>query len=703
MSARPRTGGENRRPPKRFLRSLILATVAVFTLMPLSGSALFSARAASAPAQTFGAAALSQLQAQCAAQGYAALAFQGPTCDVQNHWFTKLRNGTSIEVAPPDSSGLSQQAAAMSAADTAAGTSAVAGATTTACASSSHQRVELVYAHFAGSPDNIASWALDIEQQFLAVDQNVMDYDARSFFAEDAHLYVECNNSGGLVVHDLALSTPIGSASFSTIVSDAQSAGYCVKSGGGGSCNGAGPAHYWIWTDGNPTSGYAGQSSVIGDDSAGASNAINSSDGYSINYGYSNAAGGSGIFAHENGHAMGAVQLSAPDSTGAWHCTDGLDVMCYNDGGPSAGAYTGSDCGSVANGTHFFDCHFNDYFNPAPPAGSYLATHWDIGASYNAWLASAPLQTTATTPGAQLVFWRSAGGDLIEAWYANNLWNPAVDLSTTLGLPPLASAPSATVTPDNSTQLVFFTATNGHIMEIWYAGGRWNGPADLTAAGFGGPPSATPPSVVVLPDGSQQLVFWTASNGHMFEAWWAAGRWNGPIDLSDTFGGPASTSAPDASVAPDGSQQLVFWRGGNAHVYEAWWANARWNGPVDLTALTGGPGTDSPVSVLFTPDESQQLAYWEAGGHMYEAWWANAHWNGPIDITAQLGGAGPVSAPSVAVLPDDSQQLVFWQVGNGDLVEAWWAGARWNGPADLMYSIYAAPTMGSSPSIALAP
>ena len=612
-------------------------------------------------------------------------------CEVQNHWFTKLDNGRKVEVAPADSGGLAHAAAAAAPAIPTA-----VGATTTMCAPASHQHVVLIYAHFSGQGDDFSGHAQDIANQFITVDQAYYDFDARSWFGYDAHMYVECTPSGGLLVHDLALSTPIGSANFSTIVSDAQSAGYC-QANQGGSCDGQAPAHYWIWTDGNPTSGYAGQSSVIGDDSAGSSNAINTSDGYSINFGYMLSNGGAGIFAHENGHAMGAVQLSAPHSTGAWHCTDGLDVMCYNDGGSAGAQYSTSHCGDAANGGAIFDCGFDDYFNPWPQPGNYLATHWNIGAGYDAWLALQPIQVSETKSGSQLVFWRAGNGDLTEAWYSLGSWSAPLDLSTLMHIGPIASAPSATVTPDGSQQLVFWQSPVGDIMEAWYTNGHWYGPADLTA-GFGAPPAASAPSAVVTSDGSQQLLFWRVSNGHTFEEWFTNGEWHGPIDLSAAVGGPPAVSAPDVTVGPDGSQQLVFWQAGNNHIYEVWWAEARWNGPIDLTAVTGGPGSDTPPTVLFTSDGAQQLAFWVAGNHVLEAWWATAQWNGPIDVSDEVGGASAGSALSAAVTPSSTQQLVFWSGGRTGLWEAWWAQSRWNGPANLFTT-----PLGSSPSVILAP
>src|SRR5207302_2182248 len=157
-------------------------------------------------------------------------------------------------------------------------------------------------------------------------------------------------------------------------------------------------AHYWIWTDGNPLAnlGYAGQSTVIEDDAPGIGNVINSAAAYSINYGYRDGAGGARIFTHENGHAMGAVQLSAPDSTGAWHCTDGQDVMCYPDGGPRGSSYSSAVCPNATNGTSLFDCNFNDYWNPAPAPDSYLATHWNLASPDNQWISLQPAASSTS-------------------------------------------------------------------------------------------------------------------------------------------------------------------------------------------------------------------------------------------------------------------------------------------------------------------
>ncbi len=81
--------------------------------------------------------------------------------------------------------------------------------------------------------------------------------------------------------------------------------------------------------------------------------------------------------AHELSHGLGAVQNSAPDSTGNWHCTNNYDVMCRKDGGPR------NDMKLICPEIRYqslLDCNGNNYFTPNPKTGSYLATHFNIAA-----------------------------------------------------------------------------------------------------------------------------------------------------------------------------------------------------------------------------------------------------------------------------------------------------------------------------------
>ncbi len=90
-------------------------------------------------------------------------------------------------------------------------------------------------------------------------------------------------------------------------------------------------------------------------------------------------------FLHEMTHNLGAVQWGAPHSTeprgqqspSYGHCWQGADVMCYLEDAGAAHAMV-QDCASLPGAIpQSYDCGRDDYFNPAPPAGSYLATHWN--------------------------------------------------------------------------------------------------------------------------------------------------------------------------------------------------------------------------------------------------------------------------------------------------------------------------------------
>lgn len=77
---------------------------------------------------------------------------------------------------------------------------------------------------------------------------------------------------------------------------------------------------------------------------------------------------------HELGHTLGAVQRSAPRSTGGGHCHDEKDVMCYNDGTADSGKLS-NVC--TSNTKHWMmDCNFNDYYDRGATSG-YIANYWN--------------------------------------------------------------------------------------------------------------------------------------------------------------------------------------------------------------------------------------------------------------------------------------------------------------------------------------
>ncbi|MPZ72509.1 MAG: hypothetical protein GEU74_04655 [Nitriliruptorales bacterium] len=78
--------------------------------------------------------------------------------------------------------------------------------------------------------------------------------------------------------------------------------------------------------------------------------------------------------AHEILHTLGAVQKSAPNTSGAGHCTDEVDVMCYQDTKTTVMRQVCNRAGQV-------DCNNDDYFHPNPKANSYLDRQWNVARS----------------------------------------------------------------------------------------------------------------------------------------------------------------------------------------------------------------------------------------------------------------------------------------------------------------------------------
>lgn len=168
------------------------------------------------------------------------------------------------------------------------------------------------------------------------------------------------------VIPRVYLDTPLAETTFATVVSELRSLGHNLPY-----------QKYWIWFDDSSPCSCAGMGTLIPDDRGSVANLNNglfTEPTYAIVWGHRSAR----TMLHEISHNMGAVQASAPHSTGAGHCTDGLDTMCYRDDGPNGGQYTTAACSSEV-----YDCGNDDYCNSRPAVGTYLATHWNVCSSNN--------------------------------------------------------------------------------------------------------------------------------------------------------------------------------------------------------------------------------------------------------------------------------------------------------------------------------
>ena len=149
---------------------------------------------------------------------------------------------------------------------------------------------------------------------------------------------------------------------------------------------------YIVWYDGEATGCSTGKcrgqsSGPDADDKLSIDNANNKGPDYALLYKIEDPKLAPFIMLHEYSHTMGAVQKSAPNSVDNEHCNDeppleqmGTDVMCKSD---SAGTQFKDSCSGYQIR---FDCNNDDYFNPKPEPGSYLATHWNLGSDLNRYI-----------------------------------------------------------------------------------------------------------------------------------------------------------------------------------------------------------------------------------------------------------------------------------------------------------------------------
>ncbi len=233
----------------------------------------------------------------------------------------------------------------------------------------SGNRVQAVYAHAADVADRYPDLAPLIVQWAAATDAVFADSAAKTGGLR--HVRWVTDPSCALVVQRVTLSTA-GDDNMSDTINELRALGLNRTD-----------RKYLVWMD---AGAFCGMAEIRNDDQAGSANANN--------YGPSvarvdNICWGKAqpVEAHELMHTLGAVQDSAPHTTGQSHCTDGEDLMCYSD---SSGLPINYVCPSASG--RLFDCNSDDYFSTSPPAGSYLAAHWNTAAS--GFLATSPPDAT---------------------------------------------------------------------------------------------------------------------------------------------------------------------------------------------------------------------------------------------------------------------------------------------------------------------
>lgn len=220
---------------------------------------------------------------------------------------------------------------------------------------------QVIYAHPADKPNRGAELASTLQD--LIAEANGLMYMEGALLGAGVDYRFLCDDAQRPAVHIATIPVATGQGDYTTLTTALTAMGFTN-----------GHAKYWVWYDDPSACTCGGIAAAPLDTRRDPHNNANGGGYFGATYGYFSAR----ILMHENGHNLGAVADAAPDSSGAAHCNDGWDVMCYADGGPTAN-YRGNVCAD----RQYFDCDHDTYFHPDPPAGTWVARRWNLAAPIN--------------------------------------------------------------------------------------------------------------------------------------------------------------------------------------------------------------------------------------------------------------------------------------------------------------------------------
>ncbi len=223
----------------------------------------------------------------------------------------------------------------------------------------SGKRVQVLYVHSSDVPSRYADYLASIRSWAAQADQIFQNSAAETGSIRNIRFVQD--TSCTLTVDDV----PIPGAAmngFGPMITQLQSLGYNRTD-----------RMYLIFGD-TTSAGICGIGNVMGDDRP--DPAVNRNN-VGPRYARVDAGCWSGsVAAHELTHNLGGVQLSAPNTSGGFHCIDEYDVMCYSDT-PNHPTMR-IDCSDRALNSTLLDCGHQDYFNTNPAPDNYLASHWNV-------------------------------------------------------------------------------------------------------------------------------------------------------------------------------------------------------------------------------------------------------------------------------------------------------------------------------------
>lgn len=213
---------------------------------------------------------------------------------------------------------------------------------------------------------------------------------------------------------------------------------------------------------------------------------------------------------------------------------------------------------------------------------------------------------------------------------------------TTLSRAPLATYGSPLVSILNGQQgHVYYVATDMHVHEIyWKTGGVWL--TDDLNASAGSPTAATASALTAITMGSEELVYYLTSNGHVQELYSTndSSSWL----TEDTT---VSSGAPDAAVGSAltsldwNLSTYVYFYTDDGHIHQLTSTNGSKWVTLDVIAAASAPASANLASLTGLELQGVPTIYYlTADGHVHELTSQNSGASWSVDDPTALSGAG---------------------------------------------------------------
>jgi Repeat of unknown function (DUF346) len=367
---------------------------------------------------------------------------------------------------------------------------------------------------------------------------------------------------------------------------------------------------------------------------------------------------------HEMVHSMGGSQYPsgnpAPFATPGAHCTDGIDILCYDDG--TLPGYNENRC--WANGYNDspvgvpLDCGYDTYFDAGSQAGQWLHTNWNVGGAENPFLVEASpepgvksLAVTSSQAGRIDMFTRGVDDVIRYRWHTDaSGWSTWTTIGTGA-----VSSPAASSWGSGRLDL-YLRGTDGAIWHRWYTPSTgWVSWGSLGGTSDSGPGAMT--------RGVGRLDVFARAGGSIWHRWYTdATSWTSWGTLGGSF-----TSDP-AAVSSASERMDLFARAGDGSIWHRWFTpGTGWVGWGSL----GGSASGTPA-VMTRGSGGLDVFVRGTDGALTHRWYS------PSTGWAGWGSLGGVLASDPAAVSNGGGRIDVFAVGtDGALWRRTHDGVNW--------------------------